>query len=162
MIQAHSPIIISRPERQSESQRVIFGALTVIVWALWLYLWLPLITSILWIVGIRWGYIQVFKGIRGVSLWIIPWVLLSVIVIVASWSMYNDLRYASKTQRRRAQPLSKTAIGTRFGITGPMLSLLLHERRLSLYFDDAGQLIRVDALEGAPAHQPSLYSVAIE
>ena len=71
MIRAHSPLIISHPERQSRTQHALFSTLTVSIWALWIYLWLPLITSILWIVGIRWAYIQVFKGTRGVSLWVI-------------------------------------------------------------------------------------------
>jgi biofilm PGA synthesis protein PgaD len=160
MIRAHSPFIISYPEHQSGSQRVIFGALTVIIWALWLSLWQPLITAMLWIVGVRWGYIQVFNGARGVSLWLILWGLLLVTVVVVAWSTFNNLRYASKTQRRKTQSVSKTAIRERFGITDPMLFLLLHERRLSLYFDDSGQLIRVDVLAETPAHQPSLYSVA--
>src|SRR5450432_4359421 len=111
---AQSPLIISHPERQSGAQRTIFGVLTVTVWALWFYLWLPLITAILWMVGIRWAYIQVFRGARGVSLGVVLWIMLSVIVIVAYWSTYNNMRYASKIQRRRAQPLYKAAIQKKF------------------------------------------------
>jgi biofilm PGA synthesis protein PgaD len=163
-MRAQSPLIISRPERQSGTQHAIFGALTVTVWALWFYLWLPLITAVLWMVGIRWAYIQVFKGTRGVSLWVILWIMLSVIVIVAYWSGYNNIRYARKTQRRRAQPLYKIAIREKFGITSPTQSLLLRERRLNLYFNETEQLIHVDPVAEASPHptaapEPALHAV---
>lgn len=151
MIRGHSPLIIFRPERQSNQQHALFGGLTVIIWVLWIYLWLPLITGILWVVGLRWAYFQVFRGARGVSLWVIVWILLAVIVAVAYWSTYNNIRYAGRTQRRRAKAVSKTAIGERFGVGGPTVSMLMRERRLNLHFNDREELIRVDALAGATA-----------
>jgi len=166
-MRARSPLIISHPERQSRAQRAIFGLLTLTVWALWFYLWLPLITAVLWVIGIRWAYIQVFKGVRGVSLWVVLWILLATIAVVAYWSSYNNIRYARKTRRRHAQPLYKAAIGERFGITNPTLSLLLRERHLNLYFSASEQLIHVDALTDAsfqPAASPqrSLHTVVME
>jgi biofilm PGA synthesis protein PgaD len=166
-MRAQSPLIISLPERQSSPQHAIFGALTLTIWVLWVYLWLPLITAILWMVGIRWAYIQIFQGTRGVSLWVILWILLSAIIVVASWSNYNNIRYAKKTQRRRAQAVYKTAIREKFGITSPTLALLLRERRLNLYFSDSEQLIHVDALTDAPFQptalpQLSLHTVVME
>jgi biofilm PGA synthesis protein PgaD len=166
-MRAQSPLIISLPERQSGPQHAIFGALTLTIWVLWVYLWLPLITAILWMVGIRWAYIQIFQGTRGVSLWVILWIMLSAIIVVASWSNYNNIRYAKKTRRRRAQPLYKAAIGERFGITNPTLSLLLRERHLNLYFSASEQLIHVDALKDAPfqpmaSREPNLHTVAME
>jgi biofilm PGA synthesis protein PgaD len=151
VISAPSDLIICHPERQSGPQHAVFRVLTVTVWAVWFYLWLPLITAVLWLVGIRWAYIQVFRGARGVSLGLILWILLSVTVVVAYWSGYNRLRYARRTRRRHAQPLSKATIGDKFGITGTALSLLMNERCLDLYFDASGQLIRVVALTAAPS-----------
>jgi biofilm PGA synthesis protein PgaD len=142
-MRALSPFIICHPERQSGVQHTMFSALTLSVWAVWLYLWLPLITTILWMVGIRWAYIQVFRGSRGVSLWVILWILIATSVILGSWSSYNHFRFARKAQRRQVQALAKSAIGKSFGISSATLSVLLRERRLNLYFDDAEQLIRV-------------------
>jgi biofilm PGA synthesis protein PgaD len=166
-MRAQSPLIISRPERQSGPQHAVFGALTLTIWVLWIYLWLPLITAILWMVGIHWAYIQVFQGTRGVSLWVILWIMLSTVIAVASWSNYNNIRYAKKTQRRRAQAVHKAAIREKFGITSPTLSLLLRERRLNLYFNDSELLIHVDALRDAsfqPTASPqlTLHTVVVE
>jgi biofilm PGA synthesis protein PgaD len=156
-MRALSPFIISHPERQSGAQHTMFSALTLSVWVLWLYLWLPLITTILWMVGIRWAYIQVFRGSRGVSLWVIVWILIATAVILGCWSSYNRLRFAKKTQRRQVQALAKSSIGVSFGISGATLSVLLRGRRLNLYFDDAEQLIRVTAVSDDPA--PSTVSL---
>jgi biofilm PGA synthesis protein PgaD len=156
-MRALSPFIISHPERQSGAQHTMFSALTLSVWVLWLYLWLPLITTILWMVGIRWTYIQVFRGSRGVSLWVILWIMIGTAVILGSWSSYNHRRFAKKTQRRQAQALAKSSIGTSFGISSTMLSVLLRERRLNLYFDDAEQLIRAVAVSDDPS--PSAISL---
>jgi biofilm PGA synthesis protein PgaD len=156
-MRALSPFIISHPERQSGVQHTMFSALTLSVWVLWLYLWLPLITTILWMVGIRWAYIQVFKGSRGISLWVIVWILMATSVILGCWSSYNHIRYAKKTQRRRVQTLAKSSIGISFGISSSTLSVLLRERRLNLYFDDAEQLVRVVAVSDDPS--PSVVSL---
>jgi biofilm PGA synthesis protein PgaD len=156
-MRALSPCIISHPERQSGAQHTMFSALTLSVWVLWLYLWLPLITTILWMVGIRWAYIQVFRGSRGVSLWVIVWIMTATAVILGSWSSYNHFRFAKKAQRRQVQALAKSSIGKSFNISSATLSVLLRERRLNLYFDDAEQLIRVVPVSGDPA--PSTVSL---
>jgi poly-beta-1,6-N-acetyl-D-glucosamine biosynthesis protein PgaD len=162
MIRVNSRLIISRPERQSGTQHALFGALTVSIWVLWIYLWLPLITGILWIVGIRWAYLQVFKGSRGISLWIIVRILSAVIAVVAYWSIYNNIRYSRRTQRRHAKAVSKKMIGQKFGVTGDVLTTLMHERRLNLYFNDREELIRVDALASTTAQAfPPLKPVGI-
>jgi biofilm PGA synthesis protein PgaD len=151
MMRAQSPLIISRPERQSGAQHALFGALTVSIWALWIYLWLPLITGILWTVGIRSAYTQIFKGSRGISLWVIVWILGAVIVTVAYWSGYNNIRYGGRTQRRQAKAVSKTMIGRKFGVTADALYTLMHGRSLNLHFNDREELMGVDALAGAAA-----------
>ena len=156
-MRALSPFIICHPERQSGVQHTMFSALTLSVWAVWLYLWLPLITTILWMVGIHWAYIQVFRGSRGVSLWVILWILIATSVILGSWSSYNHFRFARKAQRRQVQALAKSSIGKSFGISSATLSVMLRERRLNLYFDEAEQLTRVVAVSDDPA--PSAVSL---
>ncbi|MHB8390497.1 MAG: poly-beta-1,6-N-acetyl-D-glucosamine biosynthesis protein PgaD, partial [Acidobacteriaceae bacterium] len=147
MKHAQSPLIIYYPERQSTARRTLFGALTFTIWLIWFYLWLPLITAILWAVGVRNAYIQVFAGARGVGLESVGVVTLISIVLVCYWSNYNRIRYAKSTRRQRAKTVSKAVIGEKFGVSNPAtMSLLLKQRRLILYFDQAGQLTRVEPL----------------
>ena len=147
MKRAQSPLIIYHPERQSGAQRTLFGALTFTIWLLWFYLWLPLITAVLWAVGVRTAYIQVFAGARGVGLESVGVVTLISIVLVCYWANYNRIRYAESTRRRRAETVSKAIIGEKFGVTNPAtMALLLIQRRLKLYFDESGQLTGVEPM----------------
>ena len=152
MKRAQSPLIIYHPERQSGAQRTLFGVLTFAIWLIWFYLWLPLITAILWAVGIRYAYIQVFAGARGVGLESVGVVTVVAIGVVIYWSNYNRIRYAESTRRRRAETVSKAVIGEKFGISNPAtMSLLLNQRRLKLYFDESGLLTSVEPLtNGVP------------
>ena len=146
---AQSPLIIYHPERQSGAQRTLFGALTFTIWLLWFYLWMPLITAILWAVGVHTAYIQVFRGARGVGLESVGVVTVVAISVVIYWSNYNRIRYAESTRRKRAEAVSKAAIGEYFGVSNPAtMSLLLKQRRLNLYFDASGQLTGVEPMIG--------------
>jgi len=158
---AQSPLIIYHPERQSGAQRTIFGALTFTIWLIWFYLWLPLITAVLWAIGVRTAYIQVFAGARGVGLESVGIVSLTASAIVCYWANYNRIRYSESTRRRRAGTVSKAVIGEKFGISNPAtMSLLLNQRRLNLHFDESGQLTGVEPLTngvpGPPIGEESL------
>jgi len=142
-----SPLIIYRPELQSGAKRTIFGALTFTIWLLWFYLWMPLITAILWALGVRYAYIQVFAGARGVGLTSVGVITMVAVCVVIYWSNYNRIRYAESTRRKRAEAVSKAAIGEHFGVSNPAtMSLLLQQRRLNLYFDESGQLTGVEPM----------------
>jgi biofilm PGA synthesis protein PgaD len=147
LMRAERPII-SHPERQSLSQRFTTGTLTSIAWALWLYLWLPALSALLWIIGIHLTYLYIVRAPNESSLVLIFLIILGCSVIVSSWSSYNYIRFVGRTRRRGAAPVSHEAVGRLFGVSDPaMLSLLLTERRISLHFDEGGVLVRAEALE---------------
>lgn len=140
-----SSLIINRPELQTKVQRTLFGALTLALWMLWFYLWLPLLTALLWIIGIRTAYIQIFRGARGVGLTSLFWISLVVILLVSYWSNYNRLRYAKSARRRRTEITSKAAVAEAFFVNEPnALSMLREKRSLDLLFTDSGQLVYVN------------------
>lgn len=142
---AKLPLIINRPELQTKVQRTLFGTLTLALWMLWFYLWLPLLTGFLWIIGIRTAYIQIFRGARGVGLSSLFWIFLVVILLVSYWSNYNRLRYAKSTRRRHKETISKAAVAEAFLIDEPTaLSTLTEKRNLDLLFTDSGQLLYVN------------------
>jgi biofilm PGA synthesis protein PgaD len=140
--------IVSYPERQSWKQRLTSRTIGGFAWAIWLFLWLPVLSTILWILGLRTAYIHIVRAPDERSLLLIFAIMLICNVIVSGWSSYNYLRFVGSTKRRGTDVVPHEEIGKLFGVTDPAtLSLLLHERRLNLYFNDAGALVRVDALE---------------
>jgi biofilm PGA synthesis protein PgaD len=138
---AQSPLIV-HPENQSNVQRVTFGTLTAMIWAGWIYLWLPLVTTILWIIGIRWSYLQLFAQARGFDIKDILIAMLICIAAVIYWSSYNYLRFRGKDRRKGIPPVAREAVGAEFGVTDPaILSMLCREKRIEMQFDRDGRLI---------------------
>ena len=48
--------LIERPDLQSPQQRTLYGALTLAFWALWFYLWLPVLALLAWALGFQQAY----------------------------------------------------------------------------------------------------------
>jgi biofilm PGA synthesis protein PgaD len=139
--------IISHPEKQSWKQRLTSSTLTGIAWALWLYLWLPALSALLGIAGVRMTYVYVVRAPNKSSLLLIGFIVLTCNIVVSTWSSYNYIRFVGKTRRRAAKTVPHEAVGKYFGITDPAtLALLLQERRLNLHFDKGGVLVNVEAL----------------
>jgi biofilm PGA synthesis protein PgaD len=140
--------IISRPEWQSKTQRFTSGTLTIIAWAIWIYLWLPIITACLWIAGIHLTYVELFRGPSLSSLLFMGLMALLCSIVVTGWASYNYVRFARRSRRLHAETICHQAIGKVFAVSDPaVLSSILHERRMNFYFDDAGILIHVETLE---------------
>ncbi len=138
-----SPFTIRRPKYQSRKQRTAMGILRTVFWALWFYLWIPLLTVILWLLGAHETYAKVFKGARGANLEIFPWLVIGSVCLVMVWSGYNRARYGGKTRRLRAEPLAPTAKIDAFGVSNPVFIEQLHQRKMEIQFDEHGQITHV-------------------
>jgi biofilm PGA synthesis protein PgaD len=139
--------IIAHPEWQSKTQRLTSGTLTLIAWSAWIYLWMPLVSSVLWIAGIQFVYIQVGRSFILDAVWFVMLIALTSCIIVASWASYSYIRFAHKSRRRGTKVIPHDVIGKAFGVCdSDTLSLLSQERRMNLYFDAEGALVRTEAL----------------
>jgi poly-beta-1,6-N-acetyl-D-glucosamine biosynthesis protein PgaD len=105
------------------------------------------LSTILWILGLRTAFIHIVRAPDETSLLLIFAIMFICNVIVSSWSSYNYLRFVGNKKRRGTDVIPHEEVGRYFGVTDPAtLSLLLRERRLNLYFNDSGVLVLVDAL----------------
>lgn len=149
--------IIAHPEKQTWQQRFTSRTLSGIAWGLWLMLWMPILTTLLWIFGTRVTYIYIVRAPDETSLLLIFFIMFVCNMIVSSWTSYNYIRFVGKTRRCGADPVSHEKVGALFGVTDPeTLSLLLHSRILGLNFSEAGVLVRVDAVEAEGATTTTL------
>jgi biofilm PGA synthesis protein PgaD len=146
---ANSTLVIYRPELQTKLQRTFFGLLTFVLWALWFYLWMPVITAFLWIVGVHAAYVDIFHRSRGMDLATLAWLLLVILLGITCWSNYNRIRYARRCRRRHAEAVPKTSLAQAFGITeADMITSLTQKRHLDLQFSDSGTLLEVKVAPG--------------
>jgi biofilm PGA synthesis protein PgaD len=99
--------IIDKPKLKSFVRKITELSFTSLMWGLWFYLFLPLLNFVLWIVGIRYFYIEVFDlaGYKGLIdlLMKAGWVILSVFLVLRSWGFYNYWRFGKK-ERRKSLP----------------------------------------------------------
>lgn len=160
-MRAERPIIV-RPENQSWEQRLTSRTLSSIGWGIWLILWMPVISTLLWIFGTRVTYIYIVRAPDETSLLLIFLIMFLCNMVVSGWSSYNYIRFAKKARRRGAAPVSHKEVGALFGVTDPeTLSLLLRSRILGLNFNDAGVLVRVDTEEVEERHSTEVESVTV-
>jgi len=140
--------IISRPEKQSWQQRITSRTLSGMAWRIWLIIWMPAVSTLLWIFGTRVTYVHIIRAPDERSLLLIFLIMFVCNMIVSGWSSYNYIRFAKKARRRGAAVVTHEAVGKLFGVTDPeTLSLLLNSRILGLSFNEAGVLVGVDAVE---------------
>jgi biofilm PGA synthesis protein PgaD len=102
----HPPLthpIIDRPDLQSLGNRTISGVVTTMFWVMWIYLWLPLLALLAWLVGIQeaYKYMIVLGGykevLRLLAIYTSVALLLGGALIV--WATYNIQRYGRRPQR---------------------------------------------------------------
>src|SRR5580658_316035 len=124
-MRAERPIIV-RPERQSWEQRLTSRTLSGMAWGIWLILWMPVTSSLLWVFGARVTYVHIIRAPDERSLLLIFLIMFVCNMIVSSWSSYNYIRFAKKARRRSAALVTHEQVGKLFGITDPeTLSLLV-------------------------------------
>lgn len=145
-MRAEGPLIF-HPGGQSNMQRLTFGALTALIWAGWIYLWLPLVTTLLWIIGVRFSFMQLFMRGRGFDGKSIGLVALACFCAVVYWSSFNYLRFRRKTRRKGAPAVSRQEVGYAFNIeSSEALAMLLCLRQVEFQFDPEGRIIAVRGL----------------
>ncbi len=106
--------IIDKPKLKSFLRKITELSFTSLMWGLWFYLFLPILTLILWALGFRNFYIEVFEfaGYKGLITILLKagWVILSVFLVLRFWGLYNYWRFG-KRERRKNLP-SETLIKT--------------------------------------------------
>ena len=95
--------IIDKPEAKSVTRKVSELTLTTAIWGLWLYLLLPVLNILLWIIGLstmtteileKGGYLIFFELVQQMGL-----VILVTFTIMRLWGIYNYYRFGRRERR---------------------------------------------------------------
>lgn len=126
-------------------------------WTVWLYLWRPLLTLVLWLFGAdlahyQWISLHGWEGLLDFIFHTMPygWALCATLLI---WASINYLRFHGM-ERRKARPLATVETDAKWTLTSP--ETLANGRRLKTlvcHHDDDGHLI--DVSEGG-SHSSSI------
>jgi poly-beta-1,6-N-acetyl-D-glucosamine biosynthesis protein PgaD len=100
--------IIDKPELKTPLRKIIEGGVTILLWSVWLYFIIPAITVVLWVFGIRYFWLALFKGSEFPQLlWLIRSVGLVIVItfiINMGWICYNFAFYKRFSRKKRYIP----------------------------------------------------------
>lgn len=104
----HDSRLIQKPGAQDAWPRTLWGVVTGAFWLAYLYLWIPVATLVMWLLGIRRTASELYLREHGVDpflMLVLPATAAVVVAMLLIWAEYNRWRFATaKGERRGAQP----------------------------------------------------------
>lgn len=151
-----STIIIQRPERVPKARRTFLAVLTMLAWLVWISLWLPLVTLVLWLLGLHQGYVELMVRMHGHG-WRELLVLVDLVLVCMGtatlWSLYNYLYFRRRDRRRRNHPVELLAIARVLGVQERTARCLREASSTVLAFAEDGTVSHLDSLPAAALWQ---------
>ena len=132
----------------------MLGVLTVICWALWIYLVLPLLSLFLWVTGVRLFARQVpAAGYHALATTLLAYstTLVVLVGLLAIWIFWNVARYAGKLDRRTVKrpEVASVEVWKSFRLDAGIGQSLRAARSMRVDLDRDGCLVML--AEGAAA-----------
>ena len=124
----------------------VLAMLTVVFWAVWFYLVLPLVSLLLWAFGVRFFMEQIrqggYEGLR-IALLAYSSVLLVLTSVLALWIAWNVVRYGGSSDRRTVKRAEVPDLKVReaFKLDDGILSKLRRERVLRVDLNGGGVVL---------------------
>ncbi|SFS08875.1 poly-beta-1,6-N-acetyl-D-glucosamine biosynthesis protein PgaD [Dyella sp. OK004] len=148
-------ILIQRPERQRPAQRLLFTTATLLAWAVWASLWLPLATLVAWLLGLRISYVEmvVREHDRGMNdLLTMLAIACACALAAAAWAGYNRLRYGHLRRRHRGLPADRTAIASALGVQHVTATWMYTAPHMVLEFLEDGLIVHQQGAQQRVLH----------
>ena len=139
---SYHPLIIERPELQSNVQRYGWSSLTFVFWVIYVYLWLPLLTLLAWWIGAQlfdYHMIQL-QGYAGLidKLSLYSSIILIISAILIGWAELNRLRFKNQLRRNDVADVTVGEVARKYKINEHQLAELRQKKSMKVHFSDDG------------------------
>lgn len=146
--------VIYLPHRQHRAKRTFYGVMTLVAWVVYAYLWLPLLTLVLWVVGVRLSYIELYlrdQRLDAGLLVTLPLLLLACATLLIGWAEYNRLRFRGHERRLAQIDVENIEVALALSAPPALGAALLDAQRAVLTMDPEGRplAIRMETKPGA-------------
>ena len=142
--------LIERSDLQSPHQRTLYGALTLGFWMFWVYLWVPVLAFLAWVLGVEQAYKYMIDfggyhdllrllGIYGLIIALLGGTLVG-------WAIYNILRFRGVENRKAPRPVTPADIGEHFVKDPRSVARWQSHQRLYVMHDEKGDITTVKTL----------------
>jgi poly-beta-1,6-N-acetyl-D-glucosamine biosynthesis protein PgaD len=156
----HDSRLIQKPGAQPALPRTLWGMVTGAFWLIYLYLWTPVLTLVLWLLGIRNVASELYLRKHEVD----PFLMLAlpatagvVVALLLIWAEYNRWRFAAASSERRGtqRSVALEEVARALGASSEVAAALNAGRVSVLHMDPNHAVpISVSAVEPSPPAQP--------
>lgn len=156
------PLIIERPELQTRAQRFGSASVTLLCWFLWLYLFLPLLSFVAWVLGATLVYQLMLQNLELAELLqLLSFYGRGILMLSGAyllWAVVSYLRFRGIERRRVPPPASLELLAASHHLSTLALRRLRAARRMVV---SAEELQRMFPPAGAPAVEAAAESEAL-
>jgi biofilm PGA synthesis protein PgaD len=142
-----SALIIERPELQSMTQRYGWKSVTFFFWMLYIYLWIPLITLLVWFVGVKLFHINMIElngyGSLVDKLGLYSAIIIMISIILISWAEVNRMRFKNKFRRLDNNELTVGEVAKKYNLDVAHLVLIRQKKSIKIDFFDKGGISEI-------------------
>ncbi|MGM0516879.1 MAG: poly-beta-1,6-N-acetyl-D-glucosamine biosynthesis protein PgaD [Pseudomonadota bacterium] len=147
------PDIIERNDLESTGRRRVGQVVSLIAWALWIYLFTPLIALIGWLLGVelfqRYILDDPIGTLQAVQVYVL--VILAAGVVFIGWATYNWLRFHNRERRHAPPPISSRELARRFCISPEEAEEISSQRIVTVHFNEDAEIIEITPESPLPA-----------
>ncbi|MGY3264335.1 MULTISPECIES: poly-beta-1,6-N-acetyl-D-glucosamine biosynthesis protein PgaD [unclassified Lysobacter] len=139
----HDPFIYTPKRAAPQAMRTVHGVMTFVAWVLYAYLWLPLITVVAWVLGVRTSYIEVYVRNNRVDETIFLVILGLAVVATAllvGWAEYNRHRFSGPDRRANPGNVELPAVAESMGAPFDLSERVSHAKSMTLAMGDDARL----------------------
>ncbi|MDG4866919.1 poly-beta-1,6-N-acetyl-D-glucosamine biosynthesis protein PgaD [Guyparkeria sp. 1SP6A2] len=145
------PDIIERNDLVPPGERRVGQVVSLIAWAVWIYLITPIIALIGWLLGVeifqRYILDDPMGTLQAVQIYVL--VILIAGLIFIGWASYNWLRFHDHERRHAPPPISDRELAHRFCISLEEEKGISQRRIVTVHFNEDAEIIKVTPEDSA-------------
>ncbi len=148
------PRVIDNSDRLSTSHRVFWGGVTGVFWLLYIYLWLPLITLAMWLLGFNNAIVELYLPAGRVDAYLLitlPLIALVCAVVLSTWAEYNRQRFQGVDRRRGSERVDIETIARSLGAGAEVAAAMHNGKHMTLTMSDEATPVAVREHAPGPA-----------
>lgn len=137
-------MIIEDTQLQSKTVKSVWLSVTLFLWFIYMYLWLPLISLAAWWLGYTTFFHHMIElnGMTGFKHLLANYLICIVLLcgFLIAWANLEQLRFKNKTRRRKAEPLKNDAVAKHFKVDASTLTHMQTAKTVTVEFNAQGEM----------------------
>ena len=153
--------VIAAPHRVPTLRRRAFAGLTLVAWSGFAWLLAPLVTLVLWTLGLRTAYdaaVQRLGDVDGALLLAIAGSATTLCLLLLAWAAVQRRRFSGRDRRTRPRDVTPEEVARALGATPQAAAVLRTATVTVVHLDDAGApvlAVRGGTPVGVPTQRPA-------